>query len=254
MYSSVLTVITALKNKNKPDLANSILEALGINYDISSDIPDQELEEALKNIMQFIPNVESSVEDPNSDIVIDLLSKEIPLTTNTINEVAAFHNITSESLTHSLLSVTQDLWFDKEKVQAEVLPWDVETKDDATNALYSVANWLDTKTNEKDKIKSLMHIANWIESSIDIESVDKSKAQVEEGLDPIYSKQGKSTGTPSLKYAPSNITDTAKKLWQDHVWPKYQNIIKNAGEASDQWRAAVHILRNSCKKRNIDLY
>jgi len=53
---------------------------------------------------------------------------------------------------------------------------------------------------------------------------------------------------PARNAPPIGLTAAAKKLWRQHVWPKYHEDIGN------NWAAAVQILRNSAKKRGIKVY
>lgn len=127
MNDSVALVIAALKKKNKSSLADQIMEALGIDFDVNTDINENELNQEIKQIKQYIPteaavdtalaeNAESSCDDRDLELLADLFINEDNVTTASLENVAESNNIPVSVIIDKLCEVTKAFWVAESQV------------------------------------------------------------------------------------------------------------------------------------------
>lgn len=78
-----------------------------------------------------------------------------------------------------------------------------------------------------------------------------NEGQVDEDQQVIYSKDT----YPSEDNPPANITNEAKELWIDVVWPEHKNHIQEVGKnPKGQWEKSVYYLKQEGEQANISIY
>lgn len=122
MEKSLAIVIAALKNKKKISLAEQLTEALGIDFDVSTDIEDDEFSQELKNVTKYIPtesNVNKAIADL-SDVTIDnntklnmladLFIDNKNVTSSTVEDLAEKSDLPVSEIIDTMCEVIQTLW------------------------------------------------------------------------------------------------------------------------------------------------
>jgi hypothetical protein len=127
MNDSVALVVATLKKKNKVSLANQILEALGIDFDVNTDITNNEIEQEIKQIKQYIPTEASvdialaesnkeSCEEKNLELIADLFINEDNVTTASLEKTAETNDVPVSDLIDKLCEITKAFWVSEAQV------------------------------------------------------------------------------------------------------------------------------------------
>ncbi len=143
-------VIAELKKRKKQSLAERLYEALGIDFDVDTNISEKELQQALKNIKQYIP-VESKTSTPSKEAIINLVTDIFitnkKVTSEIIETVATVNSIPKSKIEDIIYDITQAFWAKDlsqgqlEDERGEIIysfPFTIKSKDEDGNIIGTI--------------------------------------------------------------------------------------------------------------------
>ena len=163
-------VIAELKKKKKQSLAERLYEALGIDFDVDTNISEKELQQALKNIKQYIP-VESKTITPSKEAIINLVTDIFitnkKVTSEIIETVATVNSIPKSEIDDIIYDITQAFWArnsSKSQLQSQLQG---QLEDERGEIVYSSPFTIECK-DEEGNIIGFIIIKNIDEDTINI--------------------------------------------------------------------------------------